>query len=275
MDSIGLKITNNSKHFAKTPIAESTKTPQEKAKLAKAAQDFESMLTQMMLKSMTKTTGGMFGEESFGGDYFDTIFETKLASYISENKSLGLADMIYKNVIGENLDMNKIKQELQSVSNTELRVAPRKIKIENDSIAISPSKGSINRLNKFDDIINKASKSFGIDKNVIRSVILAESAANPKAMSNANAKGLMQLIDSTASDMNVKNVWNPEDNIFGGTKYLSKMLDQFDGDLEKSLAAYNAGPGNVKKYNGVPPFEETKNYINRIKGYMKFWEDKL
>lgn len=276
MSNIGLKITNNSKHFAKTPIAESTKTPQEKAKLAKAAQDFESMLTQMMLKSMTKTTGGMFGEESFGGDYFDTIFETKLASYISENKSLGLADMIYKNVIGENLDVNKIKQELQSQNGAEIRIEPRRaIKVKNDSTAISPSKGSISRLNKFDNIINKASKTFGVDKNVIRSVILAESAANPKAMSSANAKGLMQLIDSTASDMNVKNVWNPEDNIFGGTKYLSKMLDQFDGDLEKSLAAYNAGPGNVKKYNGVPPFEETKNYINRIKGYMKFWEDKL
>ncbi len=276
MSNIGLKITNNSKHFAKTPIVESTKTPQEKAKLAKAAQDFESMLTQMMLKSMTKTTGGMFGEESFGGDYFDTIFETKLASYISENKSLGLADMIYKNVIGESLDMNKIKQELQSQNGVDFRIEPRrKIKVKNDSTAISPSKGSIDRLNKFDDIIDKASKSFGIDKNIIRSVILTESAANPKAMSSANAKGLMQLIDSTASDMNVKNVWNPEDNIFGGTKYLSKMLDQFDGDLEKSLAAYNAGPGNVQKYDGVPPFEETKNYINRIKGYMKFWEDKL
>ena len=135
--------------------------------------------------------------------------------------------------------------------------------------------GSINRLNKFDEIINKASKSFNIDKNLIRSVILTESAANPKAISSANAKGLMQLIDSTAADMNVKNVWNPEENIFGGTKYLSKMLEQFDGDLDKSLAGYNAGPGNVQKYDGVPPFEETKNYINRVKGYMKYWENKL
>jgi soluble lytic murein transglycosylase-like protein len=75
--------------------------------------------------------------------------------------------------------------------------------------------------------------------------------------------------------MNVKNVWNPQDNIFGGTKYLSKMLNQFDGDVEMSLAAYNAGPGNVQKYDGVPPFEETKNYINRIKGYMKYWENEL
>jgi len=277
MSDIGLKITNNSKHIAKTQGFESTKTPKEKAKLAKAAQDFESMLTSMMLKSMNKTTGGMFGEESFGGDYFDTIFETKLASFISEKKSLGLADMIYKKVIGEDLDMNKIKQELQLENNNNIKVETTKVKniISNDSTAISPSKGSVNRLNKFDSIINKASETFNIDKNLIKSVILTESAANPKAISKANAKGLMQLIDSTASDMNVKNIWNPEENILGGSKYLSEMLKKFDGDIEKSLAAYNAGPGNVEKYDGVPPFEETKNYINRVKGYMKYWENEL
>jgi len=274
MSDIGLKITNQSKHLAKAQMPESTKTPREKAKLAKAAQDFESMLTSMMLKSMNKTTDGMFGEESFGGDYFDTIFETELASYIGKSKSLGLAEMIYKNVIGEDLDMNKIKQELQNESFSEIKVES-KIKTKNDSSTISPSNGSIDRLSKFDDIIKKASKSFNIDESLIRSVILTESAANPKAISSANAKGLMQLIDSTAADMDVKNVWNPEDNIFGGTKYLSKMLKQFDGDLDKSLAGYNAGPGNVQKYDGVPPFEETKNYINRVKGYMKYWENKL
>ena len=270
MSNIGLKITNNLKHISKPLEVENAKTPKEKARLAKAAQDFESMLTSMMLKSMTKTTGGMFGEESFGGDYFDTIFESKMASYISEKKSLGVADMIYKNVIGEKLDINKIKHDVA----TENKSA-NKIEIKNDSTAISPSKNSINRLSKFDDIITKASESHNVDKNLIKSVILAESAANPKAISQANAKGLMQLIDSTATDMNVKNVWNPKDNIFGGTKYLSKMLKEFDGDIDKTLAAYNAGPGNVRKYDGVPPFEETKNYINRIKGYMKYWENKL
>jgi Rod binding domain-containing protein len=270
MSNIGLKITNDSKHIAKAQVPESTKTPREKAKLAKAAQDFESMLTSMMLKSMNKTTGGMFGEESFGGDYFDTIFETEMASYISESKSLGLAEMIYKKVIGENLDMNKIKQELQAETVSEIKITTK-----NDSTAISPSNGSIDRLNKFDEIIDKASKSYNIDKNLIRSVILTESAANPNAMSSANAKGLMQLIDSTAADMDVKNVWNPEENINGGTKYLSKMLKEFDGDLELSLAGYNAGPGNVKKYDGIPPFEETKNYINRVKGYLKYLENEL
>ena len=270
MSNIGLKITNNVKHISQPATVESSKTPREKAKLAKAAQDFESMLTSMMLKSMNKTTGGLFGEESFGGDYFDTIFETEMASHISKSKSLGVAEMIYKNVIGEDLDMNKIKHEV-----AEENKSLSKIEFKNDSTAVSPSKNSIKRLGEFDDIINKASKSHNVDKNLIKSVILAESAANPDAISKANAKGLMQLIDSTASDMNVKNVWNPKDNIFGGTKYLSKMLKQFDGDVEKSLAAYNAGPGNVQKYNGVPPFEETKSYINRIKGYMKYWENEL
>ena len=277
MSDIGLKITNDSKHIAKPQGFESNKTPKEKAKLAKAAQDFESMLTSMMLKSMNQTTGGMFGEESFGGDYFDTIFETELASFISEKKSLGLADMIYKKVIGEDLDMNKIKQELQSDSSNEIKFDSVKPKstVPNDSTAISPSKGSVDRLNKFDSIINKASQKNNIDKNLIKSVILTESAANPKAISKANAKGLMQLIDSTAADMNVKNIWNPEDNIFGGSKYLSEMLKKYDGNIEKSLAAYNAGPGNVEKYDGIPPFEETKNYINRVKGYMKYWESEL
>lgn len=270
MSNIGLKITNNVKHFTETPVIESTHSPKEKAKLAKAAQDFESMLTSMMLKSMNKTAGGMFGEDSFGGDYFDTIFETELASYISKSKSLGLADMIYKNVIGEDLDINKIKQEMQSDGLGEI-----KVDFKNTSESISPSKGSMDRLKKFDDIISKASESFNLDENLIRSVILTESAANHKAISSANAKGLMQLIDSTATDMNVKNIWDPEDNIFGGAKYLSKMLKQFEGDLDLSLAAYNAGPGNVKKYDGVPPFEETKNYINRVKGYLKFWEEGL
>jgi Rod binding domain-containing protein len=280
MSGIGLKITNNVKHFSETPIIESRHTTKEKARLAKAAQEFESMLTSMMLKSMNKTTGGMFGEESFGGDYFDTIFETELASYISKSNSGGVAEMIYKKIIGEDLDMNQLKKDLQNEGIAEIE-AKKKIEVKSkpsvdtSTEAISPSRKSIDRLNKFDDIINKASESFNIDKNLIRSVILTESAANPKAISQANAKGLMQLIDSTAADMNVKNVWNPKDNIFGGSKYLSKMLKKYDGDIEKTLAAYNAGPGNVNKYNGVPPFEETKNYINRVKGYMKYWEEKL
>jgi len=78
----------------------------------------------------------------------------------------------------------------------------------------------------------------------------------------------MQLIDSTASNMGVKNVWDPKENIFGGTKYLSQMLRKYNGNVNLALASYNAGPVNVQKYGGVPPFEETQNYIKRVIGYF-------
>ncbi|MEW6653804.1 MAG: lytic transglycosylase domain-containing protein, partial [Bacteroidota bacterium] len=100
-----------------------------------------------------------------------------------------------------------------------------------------------------------------------------ESAANNKAVSRAKAKGLMQLIDSTASDMGVRNVFNPRENILGGTKYFAQMLRQYSGDVKLALAAYNAGPQNVAKYKGVPPFEETKNYINKVLGYLDHFKE--
>ena len=126
----------------------------------------------------------------------------------------------------------------------------------------------MDRLNKYEDIINAASNSFGVDKNLIKSVILTESAANQNAVSSAKAKGLMQLIDSTATEMGVSNVWDPKENIFGGTKYLAEMLRKYNGDMNLALASYNAGPQNVDKYGGIPPFEETQNYVKRVKGYF-------
>lgn len=264
MSNIDLKITDP-KHFEQPQEVSGRYSDTQKTKIAKAAKEFESLLTSQMLKSMDKTTNGLFGSDSTGGDYFGTIFENQMASMISKNKSLGIASLLYKKITGDSLDPKSAESELMKLLDSN-RIELKKPAGLNNSVA--PSEKASNRLSQYEDIINKASNTYGVDKNLIKSVILTESAANEKAFSSAKAKGLMQLIDSTASDMGINNVWNPKENIFGGTKYLSEMLRKYNGNLNLALASYNAGPENVQKYGGVPPFEETQNYIKRVIGYF-------
>ncbi len=124
-------------------------------------------------------------------------------------------------------------------------------------------------IEEYRGIIKQASVQFGIDPHLIRAIIKAESGFNHKAVSTKGAQGLMQLMPGTADDMAVEDPFDPEENIFGGTRYVSLLLKRFENDKILALAAYNAGPETVDSFNGVPPFPETKAFIQRVMGYYE------
>jgi soluble lytic murein transglycosylase-like protein len=127
-----------------------------------------------------------------------------------------------------------------------------------------PPLSLLNTTSDMDQLINQASQQYDLPAKLIKAVIQHESNFNPHALSKSGASGLMQLMPTTARSLGVNDVFDPEQNILAGSKYLKQMLDKYDGKLELALAAYNAGPANVDKYGGIPPFKETANYVQKI-----------
>lgn len=120
----------------------------------------------------------------------------------------------------------------------------------------------------YDDLIEEAAREHDIDADLIHAVIQAESSFNALAVSPVGAQGLMQLMPIVQQELGVADPFDPRENIMAGTKYLKRLLDHHRGDIALALASYNAGPANVARYRGVPPFRETRNYVKKVKAML-------
>jgi len=206
------------------------------AKKWKVAQDFEAMFIHQMLKSMRNTVP-KDKDMSNGRRIFTEMLDEQIANTASRTGSFGLAQIIYKDLAGK--DAENIAQ---------------------------PERASAKQVETW---INEASETLNMDKNLLRAVIRQESGGNSLARSSKGAKGLMQLMDFTAKEMGVVNPYSGRQNVMGGAKYLKQLLARFNGDESKALAAYNAGPGAVEQYGGIPPYEETQNYVKNVLKYRE------
>jgi len=136
-----------------------------------------------------------------------------------------------------------------------------------DSETTTSTSGSADVTGDFSALINQAAKKYNVNPNLVQAVVKAESNFDPTAVSSAGALGLMQLMPATAAGLGVTNALDPAQNIEGGVKFLSQLLNHYNGNVRLAVAAYNAGPGAVDNYNGVPPYQETQTYVERVLGY--------
>lgn len=262
----------------------------EKRDYAKAARGFESLFVSMMYKQMRESLTDEDekeeeGDLSFGSDTLNGLTDMQFGDYVARGgHGIGIADMIYKQMThGEQLptisvQLPTIKGTKSSKPDPEPLISEvTKKSIHKQSVSGIEDKTELGdnflervgkRIGQYESLIMDAARKHNVPDTLIRAVITAESAGRADAVSPVGAKGLMQLMDGTAAGLGVRDSLNPAQNIDGGTKYLRQMLDEFDGDVSLALAAYNAGPGAVKKHGGIPPYKETRAYVRKITRYL-------
>jgi Rod binding domain-containing protein len=262
-----------------------------KQRLLKATNEFESLFMYEMLKTMRQTVlknslseKGPFSND-LGKETFTQMFDMELARKMSTGKDGSISAILYNSLkkviepqhspdhsgakvegLGQKsrklIPLNRERLRLSMPSSQPMSISRK----SNEFSTIDRSKHahSTDRiLKRFGRYIDEAAQQTGLDSTLIYAVIKTESDGDPRAVSTAGAKGLMQLIDSTAKDYRVSDVFDPRENILAGCTYLKHLLDRF-GDVRLALAAYNAGPQHVVKHHGLPPFRETKDYVNRV-----------
>jgi len=142
-----------------------------------------------------------------------------------------------------------------------------------ETMSVAPSDTSVERFNRYGGAIREAAGLYQIPEELVRAVIKVESDYDPRAISRAGAQGLMQLMPETAQRMQERDVMDPRENVLGGVRYLRVLANMFNGDLQLTLAGYNAGENAVVRHGGIPPFDETEDYVARVLAYYRRYRE--
>jgi Rod binding domain-containing protein len=282
-------------------LAEGTGGKETRAELLAAARQFEGVFLNTLMKAMRQTVPENKLFNSNGPTkFYQQMYDTEIAKALATgNSGMGVADLIVRQFEATVGQGDSQTGEGQGTKTPEVQTpAVQTPAVQPDHPLIGPpapqalqryesmsSVGEVmaqrqklrffasrqgtavaDTLQKFEDGIGRAALKTGLEPALILAVVMEESGGNPQARSDKGAQGLMQLMPGTALEMGVNQPDSPRENLLGGSAYLAKMLDRYDGDLDLALAAYNAGPGNVDKAGKVvPDFPETRRYVQRVK----------
>ncbi len=239
------------------PIKNKLRDIENMYKLKEACRQFEALFISQLLKEMEKTVPkDPIIKNNAENSIYRFFYTNALSQKIAEDSPFSISKILF----------NSFKEQLSYKSKLPKKVynQPIKLKVETK---FKPLNTNNNKMKIIEKAIDDASKRFHVPKRLLYGIIKAESSFNPYAVSKAGAIGLMQLMPQTALELGVRDLFNIRENIMGGAKYIAKLIREFK-NYEKALAAYNAGPTNVEKFGGIPPFKETQNYVRKVLAYV-------
>lgn len=218
------------------------------------------VLNQTALKAMA--IDAMVAESSTGSVNPDAVNASAIMKFRST-----LASHIVAPIPVEDSNLGTPQKATTSTTPSTNATTNTKTNITEATIDSIYNSGDLNCSDELNTYFAEAAEKYYVDAKLLKSIAFCESSFNADCTSSSGAMGIMQMMPETAASCGVTNPYDARESILGGAQYFSEMLDRYDGDVSLALAAYNAGPGNVDKYGGIPPFEETQNYVPKVLGY--------